>query len=84
MRRKRRRCERLGKKTLGRSTSATAERGWMRSGRERGRREGTGEAGVEEEEGEDWDELERKAKKRDRESGFDDEEERAAPKKRRK
>ncbi|KAK3953039.1 FACT complex subunit-domain-containing protein [Pseudoneurospora amorphoporcata] len=38
----------------------------------------------EEEEGEDWDELERKAKKRDRESGFDDEEERAAPKKRRK
>lgn len=38
----------------------------------------------EEEEGEDWDELERKAKKRDRESGFDDDEERAAPKKRRK
>ena len=38
----------------------------------------------EEEEGEDWDELERKAKKRDRESGFDDEEERSAPKKRRK
>ncbi|KAK3328379.1 transcription elongation complex subunit [Cercophora scortea] len=37
-----------------------------------------------EEEGEDWDELERKAKKRDRESGLEEEDERATKKKQRK
>ncbi|KAK3685739.1 transcription elongation complex subunit [Podospora appendiculata] len=37
-----------------------------------------------EEEGEDWDELERKAKKRDRESGLEEEDERATQKKQRK